>query len=522
MSRIYPNRPGGKPLAELTTADVADLDARDLAALSDEAQARAAEIHAAAPDGQYRSQADADEFRHCLDLRDAAETHRQILRNIGNPRAMVRGDGAPMPGQPGYRGQVSRRFAPSPEFMRQSQWAVSNLHDVFRLGAAECRDRALSALEERGEDLGLAPDQLDLADSLLRSALSQENVNCDGDYIARRALITESPAYRSAFREGMTRPHPRFTSEEIDALRALERLEMRAMSEGSTTSGGFGVPVFIDPTIVLSAGAGAAPILDVCRVDRITTSQWKGVSSAGMSWSWDAEGSAVSDDTPTLAQPVVPVYMGRGFLPYSIELGQDYPGFAEQMAALLAQGSLDLLAASTVTGPGTTAPTGIVTKLQATAGSQVRVTTAGSVGAADVFKVWNALPERFRSQPSTGWGMSVSVESTIRQFSTPTSSSAYFTVDLTQEGVTMLNGKKVTRSDYFPTITGSTATQGFAVVGDWKNYLVAMRAGMQIEPIPTLFDVTTGRPTGQRGYFAWLRSGHDCINPPAFRILDQT
>ena len=100
MSRIYPNRPGGKPLAELTTADVADLDARDLAALSDEAQARAAELHAAAaPDGQYRSQADADLFRHCLDLRDAAETHRQILRNITNPRAVVRGDGAPIPGR---------------------------------------------------------------------------------------------------------------------------------------------------------------------------------------------------------------------------------------------------------------------------------------------------------------------------------------------------------------------------------------------------------------------------------------
>src|SRR6266704_7227783 len=283
------------------------------------------------------------------------------------------------------------------------------------------------------------------------------------------------------------------------------------MSEGTTTAGGFGVPVFIDPTVIMTAGAGAAPILDVARVERITTSQWKGVSSAGVSWSWDAEGSAASDDSPTLAQPVVPVYMGRGFLPYSIELGQDYPGFADQMAAMLTQGSLDLLAASTTTGSGTAQPTGIVTKLQATAGSQVRVATAGAVVAADVFKVWNAVPERFRSQPSTGWGMSVSVESTIRAFSSANQSSAYFTVNLSDEGITYLNGKKVTRSDYFPAITGATSTQAFCTVGDWSNYLVAMRAGMSIEPIQTLFDQATGRPSGQRGFFAWLRSGHDVI-----------
>jgi predicted phage gp36 major capsid-like protein len=118
--------------------------------------------------------------------------------------------------------------------------------------------------------------------------------------------------------------------------------------------------------------------------------------------------------------------------------------------------------------------------------------------------------------------MSVSVESTIRAFSSANQSSAYFTVNLSDEGITYLNGKKVTRSDYFPAITGATTTQAYCTVGAWDSFLAVMRAGMSIEPIPMLFDVTTGRPTGSRGFFAWLRSGSDCINPAGMRILDQT
>ena len=53
---------------------------------------------------------------------------------------------------------------------------------------------------------------------------------------------------------------------------------MSEVAPGS--AGGYGVPVLIDPSIILTSGAGAAPILDVCRVARVTTNQWKGVSSA--------------------------------------------------------------------------------------------------------------------------------------------------------------------------------------------------------------------------------------------------
>ena len=69
------------------------------------------------------------------------------------------------------------------------------------------------------------------------------------------------------------------------------------------------------------------------------------------------------------------------------------------------------------------------------------------------------------------------------------------------------------------TTTFSTSTQGYAVVGDFSNYLIARRSGMSVELVPQLFDVTNNRPTGQRGWFAYARIGGGSINDLGFRLL---
>jgi HK97 family phage major capsid protein len=391
---------------------------------------------------------------------------------------------------------------------------------ALRLSDSEARSRALRALEQRGRDLG--PDQQDRVEGLIRAQMSQEQPNVDGGYLARRLLITESQEYRSAWARLMTSDHPLLTEAEIQSVRALQRLEAenRAMSEGTTTAGGYGVPVFLDPSIVLSAGASVAPVLDIARVETVTSNIWKGVSSAPPAWSWDLEGAAVSDDSPTLAQPVVNVYTGRGFIPYSIEVEQDYPSFAAEMSALLSAGYLDLLASSTITGTGTNQMWGALTRLDATTTSEVRVTTAGTFDGQQVFRGWNALPERFRARAT--WLMSVSMESQIRSFGAAPVPSSYFTVDMTQDGLSRLNGRPVRITDYMPAFVSGSTSGNYAIVGDFGNYVVASRAGMQLERIPMLFDSTTGRPTGNRGFFGWARSGADWIVPGAARLINQT
>ena len=70
-----------------------------------------------------------------------------------------------------------------------------------------------------------------------------------------------------------------------------------------------------------------------------------------VSWSFDTEGSAVSDDSPTLlGQPSVPMYRARGWIPWSIEIGQDYPGFADEMAQPLDAGYDERLAQKLTVG----------------------------------------------------------------------------------------------------------------------------------------------------------------------------
>jgi HK97 family phage major capsid protein len=254
----------------------------------------------------------------------------------------------------------------------------------------------------------------------------------------------------------------------------------------------------------------------------VTNNVWKGVSSGAMAWSYDTEAAEVSDDMTTLAQPTVSVHMARGMIPYSIEVGQDYPGFAMEMGRLLDSGFNDLLAVKSMTGTGTGEPWGIFTAIDQTSASEVTPTTDGSFGGVDVFKAWNALPERYRSRAT--WVMSVSVESAIRQFAAAAgSSSAYFTVDLTHDGVSRINGRPVIVSDYAPTfasgVPGTTGAQNILVVGDFSNYVLAQRAGMSVEAIPMLWGSGSRLPTGQRGLFAWARNGMDSINDRGFILL---
>ena len=387
----------------------------------------------------------------------------------------------------------------APQIMQRTETELN----VATASRSQIRDAALAVLEGSN----LAARNGDHVDMLLRT----RNGNCDGTQIAKRMLLTETDAYRSAFMKGVTQTAPAFTADEA---RALD--EYRAMNEGTGADGGFGIPVLIDPSIILTSGAAAAPVLDLARVVTITTDEWKGVSSEGMSWSYDGEGTEVSDDSPTLAQPTIPVYTARGFIPYSIEVGSDYPAFAAEMRRLLDQGYIDLVASQTITGSGSSSPTGIFTALDANTNVEVVVGTDGAFSAPDVLKVWKSLPERYRANAT--WVMNTDVENEIRSFADG-SAQAYYTVDLAAGGIGTLFGRPIRTTDYAPEFTGTTGAANILVVGDFSNFVVAQRAGMSVELIPHLFATGNNRPSGQRGWFAYARHGFDSVNDLGFRLL---
>lgn len=473
--------------------------------------------------------ADEDRLAREAETRRAAE--RAAIRSLVDQPGHV--EPAVPPADPAPQGPAQPAVVPAWRGQRAPHFVRSRAPfdgAVSTLSRSETRSRALTVLE-REQDVPLASENLDRLARMVDTVPAEDDdghVNFDGHLIAQRILLTESPEYRSAFQKYMrygVAAGLRMTPEEQRAVARFGSFESRAASEGTNSAGGFGVPVIIDPTIILTSGAAAAPILNAARVETITNNVWKGVSSQGMSWATAAEGAAASDNTPTLAQPTVTAYRAQGFIPYSIEVAMDYPNFAAEMAKLIEQGYIDYLATKTATGSGSSDLRGIFTAIAANTNTQVVTTTDGAFGGVDVFKTWNALAERYRGRAS--WAMSVSVESAIRQFAAAAgSSSAYFTVDLTGNGISNINGRPVLRTDYAPSFTGSvpgtTGGANILVVGDFSNYLVAQRAGMSVEQIPMLFDVTNNRPTGQRGWYAWARVGADSINDIGFRLLLNT
>jgi HK97 family phage major capsid protein len=382
---------------------------------------------------------------------------------------------------------------------------------VRRMSVAEARDRALRILDDRNAASHLQSYEQDHVEKQVRTSTD----------IARRIIVTENDDYREAWLKLVTRPngHMFLTDEERHAVRAWD--EYRAMSEGTTTAGGFGIPVFIDPSIIMTAQGSDNPFLKIAKQVDVNTNAWKGVSSAGVTWSFDNEAAEVSDDSPTLAQPSVTVFMARGFIPYSIEVGQDYPGFAAEMSTLLQEGYDELLVDKFTRGSGTGEPKGILTALSANTNVRVTVQTSGTnFGANDPYNVWKALPQRFRRKAA--WLMSVDVNNKVRQIGTANVFHA-FTENLPAEWADMLFGKQTYESPYMPdTTTSTSATTGLAVVGDFSNYVIARRGGMSVEQIPMLFNTANNLPSGQRGWFAYSRIGGNSVNDLGFRLLVNT
>lgn len=483
-------------LEELRGKDVADLDDN---AVPDELRGKTPEeldafvkvldahlrsIHQT-DEGELREKTDDEQkaFDYGLKLRDKAIAKLEEHRNIQ---------------------EIFRR---QPKAVKQAlanvRYGMDESTEVRRLTNPEARDRALRALDGREVKAMLTPSSLDHVERQIRRDPG----------LARRIIVTENDHYRNAWMKMVTQTHPRLNEDEQRAVDAYD--EYRAMSSANA-EGGFGVPVFIDPSIILTDQESGNPFLTICRQVTINTDEWKGVSAAGVSWQFQQEAAEVTDNSPTLAQPTVPVHTARGFIPYSIEIGMDYPMFADEMGRLLAEGYDELLVEKFSTGSGNDEPTGILTALDANTNVEVASTTDGGFGQEDIYKVWKSLPQKYRRRAA--WMMSVDVNNRIRQFGTANVFHA-FTENLPSEWADTLFGKQVYESPYFPDFTGTTGAENRLVVGDWNNYLIARRGGMSVELVPHLFHTDNNRPSGQRGWFAWARIGGDSVNDLAFRLL---
>jgi HK97 family phage major capsid protein len=385
----------------------------------------------------------------------------------------------------------------------KNPWDLSEMRTFNRAPddiGAELRARALSAIEQMP---GMNQARREAGTSII------EEFDNEKGTISKMALYTSSPAYLRAFAKAARGQMGAFTSEEQEAV-------TRAMSL-TDSAGGYLVPFQLDPTVIITSAGSRNDIRQAARQVVATGDVWNGVSSAAVSWSWDAEGAEASDDATTFAQPSIPIYKGVGFVPISIEALADEQNVAQEVGRLLTFGKETLEATAFATGPGSTAPTGIITALAGTA-SEINAAADDTFAIADVYTIQGALPARHRGNAK--WLANNSIYNLIRRFDT--SGGAGLWTTLGNDRPQQLLGRDALEAEAMDgTVTTSGAVSNFILVfGDFQNYVIADRIGVTVEFIPHLFHTGNNRPSGSRGWYAYFRVGADSVNDDAFRLLD--
>jgi HK97 family phage major capsid protein len=368
---------------------------------------------------------------------------------------------------------------------------------------ARARSEALRVIERRSDVLSSeAGDRLDrvlrLGD---RSGLT-----------ARYIEAVANPAYLSAFGKMAVDPlqgHLRFSPQEVEAVRRVSHVEAERAMSLTGSAGGFAVPFELDPTILLSGSGALNPIRPIARVESIGVDEWRGVSSAGVTASFQAEAVEAADNSPTLAQPTVSTEKANAFVPFSIEIGQDWGSLQSELGRLFADAKDVLESDKFLTGTGTAEPTGVLTGLTTT--QRVQTAGAGAFAIADVYSLINALPARFLANAT--FASHPARYNTIYRFVGGGSTEP--PVLPTREGPIVGYDKVEWTSFVTTTTTGSK----IAVFGDFRNFLIADRIGLSVELIPHLVG-TNHRPTGQRGLYAYWRVGSGVLVQNAFRYLE--
>lgn len=317
--------------------------------------------------------------------------------------------------------------------------------------------------------------------------------------LARRILVTGSPVYGRAFGK-MLQGAP------------LSNEEQRALSLTSA-SGGYAVPITIDPTVIPTSNSSVNPLRAISRIEHIVGDEWRGVSSGAVTVAYAAEATETTDNAPTLAQPVISTEKAQAFIPFSIEIGMDWAGMQTEMARLLQEGKDDLEADKFFTGSGTNEPFGVLTG----ATNTVNATTGQTFDAEDLYRLEAALPPRYRARASIVSNRAIF--NLVRQFVLTGQSNPW--KDLEQ--ATTTDGRVGTLLGYpayeASGMTGTTATGvKFLMLGDFNRFVIVDRIGLDIEVIPHLVG-TNHRPTGQRGLYAYFRNSSKVVDANAFRVL---
>ena len=498
--------PGLEPTSELVRAEssaqpntkrrdtAVNMTVEERAARQGEIKARLAEI-----DSEYAGSELPDDVRsewntlneeydlHERAIKDANERRDRLARLAGEPGRVERPSDYARP-------VVGARTAKNIFDLSEIRGLARSFDDLGGL----YRDHAMRAVE-----ISRFPGTKDREGAQSQVARLLDSIDDKNGTLARRILVSGSPVYERAFGKAVLAGN----------TNGLTTEERTALALGTDTNGGYAVPFMLDPSVILTSDGSINPLRRIARVVQIVGKEWQGLTSSGITVSRDSEASEVSDDGPTFAQPTVRTVKVQGFVPFSIEIEQDWATMRSEITMMLADAKETEEATSFVTGDGTgNNPGGVPGSLDY---ATCQVDGGGSFTSAELYKVEEDLAPRWRARAS--WMANRSIYNRIRQLSSASDGGDLW-VRLGQGLPPELIGYPAYEASTMTTTTAGTNDR-LLVFGDFSQFLIVDRVGMSVELVPHLFGTGSNRPNGQRGLYAFWRNNATVLVDNAFRFL---
>lgn len=498
--------PGPEPTSELVRAEssaqpntkrrdtAVNMTVEERAARQGEIKARLAEI-----DSEYAGSELPDDVRsewntlneeydlHERAIKDANERRDRLARLAGEPGRVERPSDYARP-------VVGARTAKNIFDLSEIRGLARSFDDLGGL----YRDHAMRAVE-----ISRFPGTKDREGAQSQVARLLDSIDDKNGTLARRILVSGSPVYERAFGKAVLAGN----------TNGLTTEERTALALGTDTNGGYAVPFMLDPSVILTSDGSINPLRRIARVVQIVGKEWQGLTSSGITVSRDSEASEVSDDGPTFAQPTVRTVKVQGFVPFSIEIEQDWATMRSEITMMLADAKETEEATSFVTGDGTgNNPGGVPGSLDY---ATCQVDGGGSFTSAELYKVEEDLAPRWRARAS--WMANRSIYNRIRQLSSASDGGDLW-VRLGQGLPPELIGYPAYEASTMTTTTAGTNDR-LLVFGDFSQFLIVDRVGMSVELVPHLFGTGSNRPNGQRGLYAFWRNNATVLVDNAFRFL---
>jgi HK97 family phage major capsid protein len=370
--------------------------------------------------------------------------------------------------------------------------------DEVRLGLTsdvEVRGRAMAAVEQYHS----RSDQYQISDEAAAQceALVKKGGRLFGTNVARQMLATGSSEYMAAFEQYLSDPGG---------------YASRAALSLVSANGGYMVPFTLDPTIILTNAGSANPYRQIATIKTTTTNDWNGVTSAGVSAAWTAEGIEASDNTPTVGQLKITPQKATAYLFGSFEVLGDSE-FASQLPMLLADAKDRIEETAFAIGAGGTQPNGVIPR--GTSAAMTSGTAVTGMTAADAYTIQGLLPARWRGPEARNvWLMNLNLINKLRNVPKFTGSTESI-VDDSGDQPRML-GKPIYEST---SILGTFATTSKVVAYlDARQFYIVDRVGMSVVYDPIVLGATNRIPTGQGAWYAFWRTGSDVSVATAVRV----